>query len=36
VKSDIRLPLAYGFVLAILLVLRIPSVNQRITATQRA
>lgn len=36
VKSDIRLPLAYGFVLAILLVLRIPSVNQRITASQRA
>ena len=36
VKSDIRLPLAYGVVLITLLVLRVPSINQRITGLQRA
>jgi sulfoxide reductase heme-binding subunit YedZ len=36
VKSDIRLPLLYGVVLVALLILRIPSVNQRISGLQRA
>jgi len=36
VKSDIRSPLIYGFLLALLLIMRLPAVNQRITAFQRA